>query len=96
MELLNLAKKTDLLNIANHYALTSVKPSLLKHEIKNILIKVLVDQEIFDPSTVSFVLLLKLTCSCGSLKSSDRFSWKNRIRAGRKKMNRAVGTGRKK
>ena len=25
MELLNLAKKTDLLNIADHYALTSVK-----------------------------------------------------------------------
>ena len=42
MELLNLAKKTDLLNIANHYALTSVKPSTLKHEIKNILIQVLV------------------------------------------------------
>ena len=33
MELLNLAKKTDLLNIANHYALISVKPSMLKHEI---------------------------------------------------------------
>ena len=28
MELLNLAKKTDLLNIADHYALTSVKPSI--------------------------------------------------------------------
>ena len=27
MELLNLAKKTDLLNIADHYALTSVIPS---------------------------------------------------------------------
>ena len=31
IELLNLAKKTDLLNIADHYALTSVKPSMLKH-----------------------------------------------------------------
>ena len=39
MELLNLAKKTDLLNIADHYALTSVKPSMLKHELKNTLIK---------------------------------------------------------
>ena len=38
MELLNLAKKTDLLSIADHYALTSVKPSMLKHEIKNLLI----------------------------------------------------------
>ena len=53
MELLNLAKKTDLLNIADHYALTSVKPSMLKHEIKNILIKFLVDEEILDPSALS-------------------------------------------
>ena len=45
MELLNLAKKTDLLNIADHYALTSVKPSMLKHEIKNVLTKFLVDEE---------------------------------------------------
>ena len=57
MELLNLAKKTDLLNIADHYALTSVKPSMLKHEIKNILIKFLVDEEIFDPSALSSILV---------------------------------------
>ena len=57
MELLNLAKKTDLLNIADHYALTSVKPSMLKHEIKNILIKFLVDEEILDPSALSSVLM---------------------------------------
>ena len=57
MELLNLAKKTDLLNIADHYALTSVKPSMLKHEIKNILIKFLVDEEILDPSALSSVLI---------------------------------------
>ena len=57
MELLNLAKKTDLLNIADHYALTSVKPSMLKHEIKNILIKILVDEEILDPSALSSVLI---------------------------------------
>ena len=57
MELLNLAKKTDLLNIAGHYALTSVKPSMLKHEIKNILIKFLVDEEILDPSALSSVLI---------------------------------------
>ena len=43
MEMLNLAKKTDLLNIADHFALTSVKPSMFKHEINNILIKFLVD-----------------------------------------------------
>ena len=57
MELLNLARKTDLLNIADHYALTSVKPSMLKHEIKNILIKFLVDEEILDPSALSSVLI---------------------------------------
>ena len=57
MELLSLAKKTDLLNIADHYALTSVKPSMLKHEIKNILIKFLVDEEILDPSALSSILI---------------------------------------
>ena len=57
MELLNLAKKTDLLSIADHYALTSVKPSMLKHEIKNILIKFLVDEEILDPSALSSILV---------------------------------------
>ena len=57
MELLNLVKKTDLLNIADHYALTSVKPSMLKHEIKNILIKFLVDEEILDPSALSSILV---------------------------------------
>ena len=35
IDLLNLAK-TDLLDIADHCALTSVKPSMLKQEIKNI------------------------------------------------------------
>ena len=57
MELLNLAKKTDLLNIADHYTLTSVKPSMLKHEIKNILTKFLVDEEILNPSALSSVLI---------------------------------------
>ena len=57
MELLNLAKKTDLLCIADHYALTSVKPSMLKHEIKNLLIKFLDDEEILDPSALSPILI---------------------------------------
>ena len=57
MELLNLAKKMDLLSIADHYALTSVKPSMLKHEIKNLLIKFLVDEEILDPSALSSILI---------------------------------------
>ena len=57
MKLYNLAKKTDLLDIADHYALTSVKTSMLKHEIKNVLIKYLVDVEILDPPALSFVLI---------------------------------------
>ena len=57
MQLLNLAKKTDLFNIADHYALISVIPSMLKHENKNILTKVFVDEEILDPSPLSSVLM---------------------------------------
>ena len=57
LELLNLAKKTDLLSIADHYALTSVKPSMLKHKIKNLLIKFLVGEEILDPSALSSILV---------------------------------------
>ena len=37
-ELLDLAKKSDLLDIADHYGLPNVKKTMLKHEIKNILI----------------------------------------------------------
>ena len=35
-ELLNLAKKSDLLDIAAHYEVPSVNKSMLKQEIKNI------------------------------------------------------------
>ena len=37
--------------------MTSVKPSISKHEIKNILIKFLVDEEILDPSALSSILV---------------------------------------
>ena len=67
MQLLNLAKKTDLLNIADHYALTSVKP-MLKHEIWNILIKVLVDEEILDLSALSSVLITQTNLQLRELK----------------------------
>ena len=68
MQLLNLAKKTDLLNIADHYALTSVKPSMLKQEIKNILIKVLVDEEILDLSALSSVFITQTNLQLPELK----------------------------
>ena len=56
-ELLNLAKKSDLLNIAAHYELTTVNKSMLKQEIKNILVQFLVDKEILDSSALSLVLV---------------------------------------
>ena len=51
------AKKTDLLDIADHYGLPNVKKTMLKHEIKNILIQFFVDEEIFDSSATSQILV---------------------------------------
>ena len=59
-ELLNLAKKTDLLDNAAHYELTYVKKSVLKHEIKNILIQFFNDEEIFDSSSLSHILITQI------------------------------------
>ena len=47
-ELLNLAKKSDLLDIASHYSIPDVKTSMLKREIKNV-IQFLVDEEFLNP-----------------------------------------------
>ena len=47
VELLNLCKKIDLLNLAKHYKLSEIKCSMRKHEIKNILVQDFVDEEIF-------------------------------------------------
>ena len=96
IELLNLAKKTDLLNIADHYALTSVLPSMLKHEIKNILIKVLVDEEILDPSGLSSVLVTQNDFKFRELEVQRQIQLeKVKIRTGRKNKSRTVGAGRK-
>ena len=46
-ELLDLTKKSDLLDIADHYGLPNVKKTMLKHEIKNILIQFFVDEKFF-------------------------------------------------
>ena len=56
-ELLDLAKKSDLLDIAAHYELTTANKSMLKQEIKNILVQFLVDKEILDSSALSLVLV---------------------------------------
>ena len=52
-ELLNLAKKSDLLDIAAHYDSTNVNKSMLKQEIKNVLVQFLVD----NVSPLSLVLV---------------------------------------
>ena len=56
-ELLNLAKKSDLLDIASHYSIPSVKTSMLKHEIKNIINQFFVDEEFFEPSATSHIMV---------------------------------------
>ena len=57
LELLNLAKKSDLLDIAAYYELTTINKSMLKQEIKNILVQFMVDKEILDSSALSLVLV---------------------------------------
>ena len=56
-ELLDLAKKYDLLDIADHCGLPNVKKTMLKHEIKNILIQFFVEEDIFDSSATSQILV---------------------------------------
>ena len=56
-ELLDSAKKSDLLDIVDHYGLPNVKKTMLKHEIRNILIQFFVDEEIFDSSATSHILV---------------------------------------
>ena len=56
-ELLDLAKKSDLLDIADHYGLPMVKMTIKEHEIKNILIQFFVDEELFDSSAASQILV---------------------------------------
>ena len=52
-----MAKTSELLDIAEHYGLPNVKKTMLKHEIKNILIQFFVDEEIFDSSATSQILV---------------------------------------
>ena len=54
-ELLDMAKKSDLLDIAD----PNIKKTMLKHEIKNILIQFFVDEGIFDSSATSQILVTK-------------------------------------
>ena len=56
-ELLDLANKSDLLDITDLYGLPNVKKTMLKHELKNILIQFIVEEEIFDSSTTCQTLV---------------------------------------
>ena len=56
VELLNLGKKTDLLNLAKHYKLSEIKSSMGKHEIKNILVQYFVDEGIFNENALSLIV----------------------------------------
>ena len=56
-ELFDLAKKSDLLDIAAHYGPLNVKKTMLNHEIKNIIIQFFVDEEFFYSSVTSQILV---------------------------------------
>ena len=77
MELLNRAKKTDLVNIADYFALISVISIMLEHEIKNILIKFLVDEEILYPSALSSVLITQTDLQLRKLEIQRQIQLEN-------------------
>ena len=68
VELLNLGKKTDWLNLAKHYKLSEIKSSMRKHEIKNILVQYFVDEEIFNENALSLIVDIQ---SVSSLKELE-------------------------
>ena len=54
-----MAKKSDLLDIAVHYELTTVNKFMLKQKNKNMLVQFSGDKEILDSSALSLVLVTK-------------------------------------
>ena len=68
VKLLNLGKKTDLLNLAKHYKLSVIKSSMRKHEIKNILVQYFVDEEIFNENVLSLIVDVQLVSSSKELE----------------------------
>ena len=74
VELLNLGKKTDLLDLAKHYKLSEIKSSVRKHEIKNILVQYFVDEEIFNENALSLIVDIQ------SVSSSKELELKFQIR----------------
>ena len=74
VELLNLGKKTDFLNLAKHYKLSEIKSSMRKHEIKNILVQYFVDEETFNENALSLIVDIQ------SVSSSKELELKFQIR----------------
>ena len=86
-ELLDKAKKSDLLDIADHYGLSNIKTSMLKHELKNILIQFFVDEEIFDSAATSQILVTQTDLQLRELEIKRqiemeklKFEYEERIR----------------
>lgn len=52
----DLAKKTDLLDLAKHYGLSEINSLMRKQQIENILIRYLVDEEIFEENALSLIV----------------------------------------
>ena len=74
VELLNLGKKTDLLNLAKHYKLSEIKSSMHKHKINNILVQYFVDEEILNENALSLIVDVQ------SVSSSKELELKFQIR----------------
>ena len=68
VELSNLGKKTDLLNLAKHYKLSEIKTSMCKPEIKNILVQYFVDEEIFNENALSLIVDVQSVSSSKELE----------------------------
>ena len=77
-----MAKKSELLDIAEHNELPNVKRFMLKHEIKNILIQFFVNEEIFDSSATSQILVTQTDLQLRELEIKRQLEIeKNKIRA---------------
>ena len=55
-ESLESLRKVDLLNLAEHLQLTSVRTHMRKHEIRNIIVNYLVDNNLLDKSALSLLV----------------------------------------
>ena len=55
-ELFLLARKADLLDLSRHYDVTTVKSSMSKQEIRNILIRYFVEQNILGQESLSLIM----------------------------------------